>query len=121
MAVSACGWMQPEREIVSVFRVFMRAVELEDMRKAAAIAPFLSELTPERREAAIRSFRHLASQTLEMTVARGSGATYLLSVSSAGSSGPAALVPFRRNARGRWEMSPTLESSRHLELVSARE
>ena len=54
-----------------------------------------------------------------MEVARGGGGTYLLRVSVFGGAA-AMVVPFRRNARGRWEMSPNLEAVRHIDIVPAR-
>jgi hypothetical protein len=55
-----------------------------------------------------------------MRVSRGGGDTWLLTLGPAGARTAAATIPFRRNGRGRWEMSPVLESSARIDVVPAR-
>jgi hypothetical protein len=116
LALSGCG-APPEGEIVSTFRAFVSAVETGDTQKAEMIAPFLVTLDPAQRAQAVAALRALAAGNPEMRVTRGAGATWLLQIPRDGST---LSVPFRRNERGRWEMSPVLESTLHLDFVPGR-
>ncbi len=113
-----CVHEQPASGIIAAFQSLLRAVEQGDSAKAQQIAPFLSGLDREQADAVMRSLRPLAAEKLDLAVSRGSGGTWLLRVSRAGSA--ALLVPFRRGDNGRWEMSPVLEQKQHIEVVPAR-
>ncbi len=96
----------------------MRAIERDDTARVQEIAPFLSALPAGQRDAVIGSLRPLAGAQLQMKVSRGSAETWLLQVSRAGS--VAVVVPFRRGDGGRWQMSPMLEQTLHIDVVPAR-
>jgi hypothetical protein len=116
LALAGCG-RPPDGEIVSTFRAFVSAVETGDTQKQETIAPFLATLAPDRRAQAVAALRALAAGNPGMRVARGAGTTWLLEIPRDGTT---VSVPFRRDARGRWEMSPILESTLHLDFVPAR-
>ncbi len=116
LALAGCGG-PPEREIVSTFRSFVIAVEIGDAEKQETIAPFLLTLDPPLRAQAVSALRALAAGNPEMRVTRGAGSTWLLQVAHDGST---LSVPFRRNERGRWEMSPVLESTYHFDIVPGK-
>ncbi len=116
LVLSGCG-APPEGEIVSTFGVFARALETGDTQKAETIAPFLATLDPGQRAQAVAALRALAAGNPAMRVTRGAGSTWLLQIRRDGST---LSVPFRRNERGRWEMSPVLESTFHLDFVPGR-
>jgi hypothetical protein len=117
ISLSACA-RAPESEIIDRFRAFQRAIEADDAAEARGIAPFLFTLPEAQKQAAIASLRSLAGAGTEMTVSRGSADTWLLRVSRGGST--LALVPFRRGAGGRWEMSPVAQQTQHIDVVPAR-
>jgi len=117
-----CSASQPRQEIVSTFMAFLSDVKAGEQEKILLVAPFLGALPASKRESAVISFRVFADAepgSLHTEVARGSGGTYLLRVSVPGSAA-AMVVPFHRNAGGRWEMSPNLEAVRHIDIVPAR-
>lgn len=59
-----------------------------------------------------------------MEVSQRSGETWLLRVSVSGKgtppAGAALIVPFHKNPRGEWEMSPALKAVQHIDAVPAR-
>ncbi len=115
-ALAGCGG-PPESEIVSTFRAFVTAAESGDTDRQEAIAPFLTTLDPARRAQALAALRALAAGNPAMKVTRGAGATWLLQIPRDGST---VSVPFRRNERGRWEMSPVLESTLHFDIIPGK-
>jgi hypothetical protein len=118
LVVTLAGCAQPASGIAAAFRSLLRSVEQGDIAKVEQVAPFLSSLAPEQKDAVLRSLRSLSGQTLELAVSAGSGGTWVLRVSRQGS--PPLLVPFRRGSGGRWQMSPVLEQTQHIDVVPAR-
>ena len=116
-----CTASQPQQEIMATFQSFLVNVKAGDQEKILLTAPFLARLPAEQREVVFQTFRRLAtwSSRLHMAVSQGAKETYLLQVSAPGDSAPI-LVPFRRNDRGQWEMSPVLEAIQHIDIVPAR-
>ncbi len=106
---------------MATFQSFLVSVKAGDQEKILATAPFLASLPAKQREAAIQSFRRLAtwSSRLRLAVSPGAKETYLLQVSAPGESAPI-LVPFHRNQKGQWEMSSVLEAVQHIDIVPAR-
>ena len=116
LALAGCGG-PPDAAIVSTFRSFVAAAENGDTEKQETIAPFLTTLEPARRAQAVAALRELAAGNPAMRVTRGAGSTWLLQIPRGGST---VSVPFRRNERGRWEMSPVLESTLHYDIVPGK-
>ncbi len=116
-----CTASQPQQEIVATFQSFLVNVKAGNQEKILVTAPFLASLSAKQREAAVQTFRRLAtwSSRLRMAVSPGARETYVLQVSVPGESTPI-LVPFHRNEKGRWEMSPVLEEVQHIDIVPAR-
>jgi len=116
-----CAASQPQREVVATFQSFLSNIKAGNQEKILLTAPFLASLSVKQRAAAVQSFQRLAiedSGKLNMEVTRGSGETYLLRVSVPGEA--AAMVPFHKNDRGLWEMSPVLGAVQHVDIVPAR-
>ncbi len=117
-----CTNSQPQREIMSTFRTFLSDVSAGNQRGILATAPFLASLPAGRREAAIQSFRRFADadpDRVSLRVIREDGGTYELQVSVRDAAG-AIIVPFHRNNRGAWEISPVIEAARHIDVIPAR-
>ena len=117
-----CAASQPQREIEATFRSFLSAIKAGNQESILLTAPFLATLSDTQRASAIQSFKRLAiedSGRLHVEVARGSDETYLLRVSATGEA-VAIVVPFKKNDRGLWEMSPVLEAVQHIDIVPAR-
>jgi hypothetical protein len=117
-----CAASQPQREIEATFQSFLSAVKAGNQESILRTAPFLAALSDTQRASAIQSFKRLAIEDpgkLRTEVARVSGETWLLQVSITGEAGAIA-VPFHKNNRGLWEMSPVLEAVQHIDIVPAR-
>ena len=118
LVLSLAGCTQPASGITAAFRSLLRSVEQGDIAKAEQVAPFLSTLAPAQKDAVLLSLRSLAGEPVAMDVSGGSGGTWLLRVTRSG--GQPLLVPFRRGRGGKWEMSPVLEQTQHIDVVPAR-
>ncbi len=122
LLLAGCVASQPAQEIAATFRSFLMSVTAGDEPRILSMAPFLSDLSRENRASAIQSFQRLARtdpKRITLKVSHGTGAAYLLTVSIRGEAG-AIVIPFRRDDKDHWVMSPVIEEVRHIDVVPAR-
>lgn len=117
-----CSLSPPAAQITSTFRSFLQSVKTDDEKGIMATAPFLGGLSAEKRQAVVQSFQRLAldaPRKLTLSVSKGPDKSYLLRVSLPGKPG-AVLVPFHRDAAGRWQIVPTLKGVQRIKVVARR-
>lgn len=117
-----CTASQSQQEIVAAFRTFLADVKAGNQEGILAAAPFFARLPAAQRDAAVRAFRRLADAEpgkLSLQATQGARGSYELRVSVQGEAA-AMVVPFHRNPRGTWEISPVLTAVQHIDVVPAR-